>query len=159
MVTLGASMTIVGAEGERTVPAEDFFVGVYMTAVGPGSCSRGSRSRREASPGDAFSVVTIGKDGTGIVNVAATLRANGAIEDARIAIGCVSAVPDRARAMEEALAAPRSTRRASARRRSGLGASLDPPSDVHASADYRRHLAEVMAVRATLEALGGGASG
>ena len=34
----------------------------------------------------------------------------------------------------------------------GLGASLDPPSDVHASADYRRHLAEVSAVRAVLQA-------
>jgi carbon-monoxide dehydrogenase medium subunit len=34
----------------------------------------------------------------------------------------------------------------------GLGASLDPPGDVHASADYRRHLAEVAAVRAVLKA-------
>ncbi len=34
----------------------------------------------------------------------------------------------------------------------GLGASLDPPSDVHGSAEYRRHLAEVSAVRAVLQA-------
>jgi len=34
----------------------------------------------------------------------------------------------------------------------GLGATLDPPSDVHASTDYRRHLAEVLAVRAVLRA-------
>ena len=34
----------------------------------------------------------------------------------------------------------------------GLGAGLDPPSDVHGSADYRRHLAEVSAVRAVLQA-------
>src|SRR6266540_40501 len=33
-----------------------------------------------------------------------------------------------------------------------LGATLDPPSDVHASADYRRHLAEVLAVRAVVAA-------
>src|SRR5262245_9013647 len=36
MVALGASMTSVGANGERTVPAEEFFLGVYLTAVGPG---------------------------------------------------------------------------------------------------------------------------
>src|SRR2546423_15353775 len=36
MVALGATMTIAGADGERTVPAEEFFQGVYMTAVGPG---------------------------------------------------------------------------------------------------------------------------
>jgi carbon-monoxide dehydrogenase medium subunit len=34
----------------------------------------------------------------------------------------------------------------------GLGASLDPPSDVHGSADFRRHLAEVSAVRAVMQA-------
>ena len=34
----------------------------------------------------------------------------------------------------------------------GLGATLDPPSDVHASADYRRHLAEVVAARAVAQA-------
>ena len=36
----------------------------------------------------------------------------------------------------------------------GLGATLDPPADVHGSADYRRHLAEVSAVRAVLQAAG-----
>src|SRR5947207_15765090 len=36
MVALGATMHIAGQEGERAVPAEDFFLGVYMTAAGPG---------------------------------------------------------------------------------------------------------------------------
>src|ERR687884_1350103 len=36
MVALGATMTIAGAAGERAVPAEEFFLGVYLTAVGPG---------------------------------------------------------------------------------------------------------------------------
>ena len=36
LVALGASMTIRGADGERTVPAEEFFLGVYLTAVGEG---------------------------------------------------------------------------------------------------------------------------
>jgi len=34
----------------------------------------------------------------------------------------------------------------------GLGASLDPPSDAHGSGDFRRHLAEVSAARAVLQA-------
>ena len=46
MVSLGASMTIVGAEGERTVPAEEFFLGVFFTAVGPGNCRPRSGSPR-----------------------------------------------------------------------------------------------------------------
>src|SRR5438552_7549052 len=36
MVALGATMSIRGTGGERTVPAEEFFLGVYMTAAGPG---------------------------------------------------------------------------------------------------------------------------
>jgi CO/xanthine dehydrogenase FAD-binding subunit len=69
-----------------------------------------------------------------------------------IALGCVSSVPIRVTAMEQSLAAgdySEATVRAAAH---GLGATIDPPSDVHADADYRRHLAEVSAVRATLQA-------
>src|ERR671931_1287751 len=36
MAATGATMTIAAQGGERTVPATDFFLGVYMTAVGPG---------------------------------------------------------------------------------------------------------------------------
>src|SRR3989449_4551687 len=36
MVAVGAELTVAGAEGERAVSAADFFLGVYMTAVGPG---------------------------------------------------------------------------------------------------------------------------
>src|SRR5438128_10147404 len=36
LVAVHATMTVAGSGGERTVPAEEFFLGVYMTAVGPG---------------------------------------------------------------------------------------------------------------------------
>src|SRR5919199_447551 len=87
MVALGARMTVRGAEGERDVPAEEFFLGVYMTAVGPGELL----TRIAIPPGraDGFAAVTIGRDGTCIVNAAASL-AGGA---ATVAIGCVAAVP------------------------------------------------------------------
>jgi CO/xanthine dehydrogenase FAD-binding subunit len=42
---------------------------------------------------------------------------------------------------------------ADAVRKAVRDANLNPPSDVHASADYRRHLAEVLAVRAVTEAM------
>ena len=48
--------------------------------------------------------MTIGKEGTGIVNVAARVRVNGAIAEPRVAVGCVAAVPVRATGMEERLA-------------------------------------------------------
>jgi carbon-monoxide dehydrogenase medium subunit len=98
---------------------------------------------RAAGEGDGWASVTLGREGTGIVNVAATIR-NG---HARLAIGCVSATP----IVVEADADEVSVRRAVAE------ANLDPPSDVHASAEYRRHLAQVLAWRATSQALEGAA--
>jgi carbon-monoxide dehydrogenase medium subunit len=141
MATTGATMTIRALESERTVTADEFFQGVYLTAVQPGEMlTRVTVPALAAGEGDAWASVTLGKEGTGIVNAAATVR-NG---QARVAIGCVSAVP----VVVEAEADEVSVRKAVA------DANLDPPSDVHASADYRRHLAQVLAWRATEQALG-----
>ena len=147
LVALDARMTIVGPAGERTVSADEFFLGVYMTAVETGELLTGVTVPPPGGAGDGFAALTIGTDGTCIVSAAASV-ADG---DARIAIGCVSGTPVRASEMESKLGGDfgeASVREAA----KGLGATLDPPGDVHASADYRRHLAEVMAVRAVLQA-------
>ncbi len=153
MVTMGATMTVRGPDGERTVAADEFFLGVYMTAVGPGELLT-KITIPPASGGDGFAAVAIGKDGTGIVTAAATLTGDGTVDSARIAIGCVAAVPVRATQMEQALAGHEATEERARAAVQGLGASLDPPDDVHASAAYRRHLAEVLAVRAVVQAAG-----
>ena len=137
LVAVGATMTIVGQEGERAVPAEEFFLGVYMTAAGPGELL----TKVSVPPGksDGFASVAIGTDGTCIVNAAASVNGGAA----RVAIGCVEAVP--------VLLRPDSTD-AEAVKAAVREANLDPPSDVHASADYRRHLAEVLSARAVEQA-------
>ena len=144
LVALDASFTIVGSGGERTVPAHEFFIGVYLTAAGPGELL----TKITIPPGgqDGFTAVTIGKDGSAIVTAAASLNGG-----ARVAIGCVDAVPVRARQMEERIGSDYSDANVRAAAE-GLGATLDPPSDVHASADYRRRLAEVLAARAVVAA-------
>jgi carbon-monoxide dehydrogenase medium subunit len=152
MVALDATMTIAGEAGERQVAAEEFFLGVYVTAVEPGELLTKVTVLPANGAGDAFSSVTIGKDGTGIVNVAACVRANGTVEDARVAVGCVSAVPERAGEMEMRLKGAAVDEEAIRAAAQGIGASLDPPADVHGSAEYRRHLAEVLAARAVLQA-------
>ena len=141
LAAVGASMTIRSLEGERTVSAEEFFEGVFMTAVAPGELLTSvTVPARRPGQGDGFASVTIGKDGTGIVNVAASV-ADGS---ARIAIGCVAAVPVVVTAAADEVAV----------RDAVESAGLDPPSDVHASADYRRHVAAVCAVRALRAAIG-----
>jgi carbon-monoxide dehydrogenase medium subunit len=141
MVAAGATMTIAGQGGTRTVSAEDFFLGVYMTAVTPGELLTRVSVPAAGGTGDGFYSVTVGNEGTGIVNVAATV--NG---EARIAIGCVSAVPVLVTSRPDDDSVREAMR----------GAGLDPPSDVHGSAEYRRHLAEVLAVRAVAHARSSG---
>jgi carbon-monoxide dehydrogenase medium subunit len=131
MVAVGARMTIATASGgEREVPAEEFFLGVYLTAVGPGELL--TRISIPAGKKDGFAAVTLGADGTCLCTAAASV--NGAV---RVALGCVDAVPvllvtDTLEEIPEAVRA----------------ANLQPPSDVHASAEYRTHLATVLATRA-----------
>ncbi len=135
MVAVEARMTIATAGGgEHEVSAEDFFLGVYLTAVGPGELL--TRISIPAGKKDGFAAVTLGADGTCICTAAASV--NGAV---RVALGCVDAVPvllvtDTPEEIAEAVRA----------------ANLEPPSDVHASAEYRTHLASVLATRAAQEA-------
>lgn len=136
MAVIGAELTITGPRGERTVPAADFFLGVYMTAVGQDELL--TRITIPAGKHDGFAAVTLGVDGTCIANAAATL--DGTL---RVALGCVDAVP----VLIEAESAD-------AVRAAVREAKLDPPSDVHASSEYRAHLAEVLAERAARQAVG-----
>ena len=91
-----------------------------MTAAGPGELL----TKITIPPGgqDGFAAVTIGRDGTAIVTAAASLNGG-----ARIAIGCVDAVPVRARQMEERIGSDFSDDNVRAAAE-GLGATLDPPS-------------------------------
>ena len=150
LVALDATFTIRGQGGERTVSADEFFVGVYMTAVSEGELLTTINVPASSGAGDGYAGLTIGTHGTYIVNAAATVAG----DEARVAIGCVAAAPVRAIALEERLAGGDYSEAAVRAAVEGLGASLDPPSDVHGSADYRRHLAEVSAVRAVLQAAG-----
>jgi aerobic carbon-monoxide dehydrogenase medium subunit len=143
LVALDAHMTIRGSDGERTVSATEFFLGVYMTAVAQDELL--TAISIPAGRGDGFSAVTLGVEGTCIVSAAASVNGS-----ARIALGCVDAVP--------VLLEP-STADAESVRAAVRSANLDPPSDVHASSEYRTHLAEVLAVRAFDQAALSHASG
>jgi carbon-monoxide dehydrogenase medium subunit len=136
MAAIGARFTIASQGGEREVEASDFFLGVYLTAVGPGELL--TAITIPAGKQDGFAAITLGADGTCIANAAASI--DGSL---RIALGCVDAVP----VVLEPASADEAAVRESVR-----AAGIDPPSDVHASAEYRAHLAEVLAVRAARQA-------
>jgi aerobic carbon-monoxide dehydrogenase medium subunit len=138
LAALGAELTIRTADGERTVGVDQFFEGVFQTAVHPGELLTSVRVPAKGDARDGWASVTLGRDGTGIVSVAASVSGG----SARIAIGCVAATPLVVTASADETAVKDAVR----------AAEVDPPSDVHASADYRRHLAEVLAARAVGDA-------
>jgi aerobic carbon-monoxide dehydrogenase medium subunit len=149
LVALDAAMTVAGVNGERVVPADEFFVGVFETTVREGELlTKIAIPAAGRAAGDGMAGVTLGVHGTYVANAAASV-VDGAW---RIALGCVAAVPLRASAVEEALSSGSVDEGSVRAAVQGFGATLDPPSDVHASADYRRSLAETSIVRAVLQA-------
>jgi aerobic carbon-monoxide dehydrogenase medium subunit len=153
LVALGAELTIEGADGERTVPAGEFFEAPFTTAVRPGEVLTSVRvPARLPGGGDAFVAMSAGKESQSIVHVVASVRLDGTIAAARVVVGCAGPRPVRATAVEERLAGATPDEDAVRAAVHGLGATLAPVSDVNATADFKRHVAEVLVERAVLQA-------
>jgi aerobic carbon-monoxide dehydrogenase medium subunit len=144
LLTLEATLVARGPEGERTIAAGDFFTGVFETALGPQDVLTEIRVPR-LEAGWAYLKFNRRAQDWATVAVAAVAADGGA----RVGLTSMGATPLRAGGVEEALASGASP--ADAAERADEGTS--PPSDVAGSADYRRHLARVLARRALEQAL------
>jgi carbon-monoxide dehydrogenase medium subunit len=158
LVALGATMNIVGSGGARQVPAEDFFHGYFSTALEPGELLRSiSIPALPADAGAGYHSLTVGGDSKAISRAAAFVRANDAIEEARVVLAVVGPRPIRHDGMEQRLrGAPATAESVNAASEAIDGNGLEPVSDAHGSADYRRKMARVVARRAVHEALAKG---
>jgi aerobic carbon-monoxide dehydrogenase medium subunit len=156
LLALGATMNVTGPDGERAIAAEDFFVGAYATALGPGELLRSVSLSALDGAGTGYRSLLLARDSWALARAAAFVRANGTVQDIRVVLGCVAGAPVRASALEERLRGREPTAAAVAEAAALGGEGLDPPSDVHATGSYRRDMACVMARRAVLEATGGG---
>jgi aerobic carbon-monoxide dehydrogenase medium subunit len=154
-LALEAEFVIAGSAGTRTVAADDFFQGLFTTAVGEDEILVEVRVPKYTGWGGHYEKFTRVAQQWSIVAVAAAVRVDGgSIADARIGLTNMGATPIRARAVEQALlgqpAAAETVRSATARAAEGT----DPPSDTNGDANYRRHLASVLTARAVLAAAG-----
>lgn len=155
MVVMEATMVASGPSGERRVAAEDFFRGAYKVDLRRGEMLTSiSLPAPKDETGYGFAILRVNADGWGIVHASAAVTLeNGMVGDCRLALGCVAARPVRAEAMETGLRGEEPSEENIRRASSGLGDSLDPVPDAHASSDYRRRMAEVMARRAFMQAV------
>jgi carbon-monoxide dehydrogenase medium subunit len=153
MLALDADLVVRGAGGERIVPAREFFTGVFQTAVGPGELLAEIRvPKLGAATGWSYVKMARRAQDWATVAVAAVVeRSNGSVARAAVGLTNMGATPLRATAAEEALASGSPVDEAAAL----IPEGTDPSTDHAASAEFRRHLAEVLGKRALQDALAG----
>lgn len=154
-LVLGAEFVIAGPGGTRTVAADDFFLGLFETAVGEDEILTEVRLPKHTGWGSHYEKFVRVAHQWPIVAVAATVRMDGdTIAEARVGLTNMGSTPVRARAVEEALAGQPATEDAVRAAADRAADGTEPPSDLNGDADYRRHLATVLTRRAVLAAAG-----
>jgi len=152
MLALEARFRAQGSTGERSIPAAEFFKGMLETALEPGELLvEIAVPPLPASTGTAFLEVARRHGDYAMVGVAVivTLDPRGRCKQARISLLSVGDGPVLATEAGKVLAGQ--TPSADLLRAVGDAAAthdIDPPSDIHASAAYRRRLAAVLTRRA-----------
>ncbi|MGQ0701636.1 MAG: FAD binding domain-containing protein [Gemmatimonadales bacterium] len=150
MLALEAEVELVARAGRRTVTAADFFLDLFQTALQPGEILAIIRVPATAKS-IAYRKFAQKASGFALCGVAAVIGPN----TVRVGITGVAAKPYRARAVESALRGRRSSA-AIARAAEGAAEGVEPLSDLHASAEYRAHLARVLTRRALEQAVSRG---
>ena len=154
-VALDATLVLEGPNGQRSVAARDFFTDIFTTVMSPDEVLVEVRFPRMPGWTARYEKFHRTAQAWALVGVAATVRRNedGSIAEARIACTNMGPTPVRASAAEAALAGASdlgTVRSAAAQ----AGEATSPPSDINGSAEYRRHLAGVLAARAVASAAG-----
>ena len=152
---LEAKFVLKGSKSERTVSAEDFFVDTFTTALEPGEIVREVIVPVDgAGTGTSYQKVLQPASGFAIVGVAVRVRKQGdKITMARIGITGLSNRAYREKEAEKALEASTGSPAEIQAIAAWIGKGIDANSDLHASAEYRIHLAAVYAAKALTEAL------
>jgi carbon-monoxide dehydrogenase medium subunit len=149
------TVTVQGQDGQRSLEASELFRDYLQTALGPTEVL--TEVRMPALDGYRFSYQKFNRrsEDWAMVAVSALVKQTGDIcEDVRIGMTNMGSVPLRAGAVEEALQGQplnADTIKAAADQ---AAEGTDPPADLNASADYKRHLARVLCRRALQEAAG-----
>jgi carbon-monoxide dehydrogenase medium subunit len=141
LVALQGEVDIAGPTGTRTVKADDFFRGLFETALGPSDVLTAIRlpaATRDTRVG--FAELARRHGDYAMVGLAAAARANGTtLTDVRLAFFGVGATPVRARNAEAAVSAGDIETGVKA-----LDRDLDPPDDVQATGAVKKHLAGIL---------------
>ncbi|MBI1350577.1 MAG: FAD-binding protein [Actinomycetales bacterium] len=153
-LALEATFTIAGPGGRRTVPASEFFVDYFTTAVGPDELLVSVSFPKYTGWGAHYEKLNRTAQAWAIVGAAAAVRMDGgAIAEARVGLTNMGPGPVRASAVEAALVGA-STVEAIKAAAEHAAEGTSPNADIHADVEYREHLARVLTGRAVAKAAG-----
>lgn len=141
LLALGGSVDIAGPKGRRTVPADDFFKGLYETAIGADEMLTLIRLPA-ATPDSRYGFAELSRrhGDYAVAGLAASATADsGKLKDVRLAFFGVDLTPIRTKGAEAALAAGDIDKAVAA-----LSSDLDPPDDVQETGPVKKHLAGVL---------------
>jgi aerobic carbon-monoxide dehydrogenase medium subunit len=149
------SVTIRGELGQRECAAADLFEDFLTTAVGDGEILTEIRMPSMDGYGFGYQKFNRRQEDWAMVAVCALVRVEGGVcSDVRVGLTNMGSRPLRATAVEEALRGQPADAGAIARAADQADADTDPPGDLNASPEYKRHLARVLCRRALAEAAG-----
>jgi carbon-monoxide dehydrogenase medium subunit len=156
IIALNADLIAASKGGDRTIKADDFFVDLLTTALEPGEILREIRiAKPQGHTGQAYLKMHHPASGFAVVGVAASLTfdVDGACQGASIGITGVSSKAYRPSAVESALIGVKLDEKAIASASAHATEGIEANGDLFASADYRKHLAEVYTKRAITAAM------
>ena len=157
ILALDASIVARGSQGERRIPAREFFLDFLTTALQPDEIlTEVLISIPAEGHGWSYQKLANQASGYAIVGVGAVviLDGQGAVTDVRVGVTGAAAVAWRAEATETALRGQLSDNSAVASAADLVDGGIDFLDDLHGSAEYRRRVTRGLTRRAILEAAG-----
>jgi aerobic carbon-monoxide dehydrogenase medium subunit len=156
LLAMDGSVHVRGRGGERDIPASQLFQDYLTTAVGEDEIITEVRIPAMDGYGFGYQKFNRRAEDWAMVAVGALVKrgSDGSCEDVRIGLTHMGSVPLRATAVEQALRGGPLDEAAIARAAEQAAEGTEPPGDLNASPDYKRHLARVLTRRALIEAAG-----
>jgi carbon-monoxide dehydrogenase medium subunit len=156
LLTTDGSVTVQGPGGVREIAAGDLFQDYLTTSLAPDEVLTEVRIPAFDGWGHGYEKFSRRAEDWAMVGVSVLVRpaADGTCEDVRIGLTNMASTPLRATAAEEALRGQALDAEHIARAAELAGEGTDPPGDLNATPDYKRHLARVLSRRALQRAAG-----
>jgi len=155
VLVLDAIMVVAGPSGRREVPAAEFFLDYFTTALAPDELLVEVRLPKHTGWQAHYEKFSLSAQAWSVVSVGATVRvADGVIAEARIGLTNMAPTPVRARTVEEALVGQDATAENIKAAAAHAAENTSPTTDGDADGEFRSHLARVLTGRAVQAAIG-----